>query len=135
MKSIMSKCKPETINEVEIELLDVDILKRCGVLIFNLFSRLKNDELLGSDSSCSLSTTTSFCRAGDTYMELIMMKTFDQLYDLMSHDLEKADSNYMVPPKLQLYDDLNDFMRHDQLHQINRYRLINLNIRFYSYLR
>jgi hypothetical protein len=129
--SVMPKCEPETTNEVEIEMLDVNVLKRCGDLIFNLFRRLKNDELLDSNSSCSLSTNMSFCSAGDTYMELIMMKTFDQLYDMMSHDLEKADSSYMVAPKLHLYDDLNDFMRHDQLHQINRYRVIDLNITIY----
>lgn len=121
---VTPKCKSDTKIEVAIELLNVNVLNRCGVLIFNLFERLKKDGILGNDSVCSSSTSMSSCSAGDTYMELNMKRAINELYDMMSHDLEKIDCSYIVPPRQQLYDDLNDFILHDELHQINRYILI-----------
>lgn len=132
--SITQGCISEVPNEIKIKLLDVDVLKRCGVLVFNLFKRSKDEAILESYNidTLNISYDASYYSEGDTYIELVMRKTFDELYDTMSHDLEKADGIFMVPSKLQLYDDLNDFIQKDQLHQINRYRLIDLNNRIFN---
>lgn len=101
----------------QIKLLDSIVLKQCGVIFFDLFTRFKNNEMSTGDCDSSVSTT-SFS-IGDTYMDLHMRKIFDRLYDMMSHYLENVDISYQSSPK-ELYDYLNIFMQNVQLHDINR---------------
>lgn len=98
--------------------LDVFVLVQCGDLFFDLFEWYKNSTSTSLSNSCS-SPSLASRNVGETYIDLVMEKTFKQLYDMMSHDLEKMDSFYQTRP-IQLYDDLNDFMRCVQLHKINR---------------
>ncbi|XP_026808798.1 uncharacterized protein LOC113551008 [Rhopalosiphum maidis] len=126
-------CDSDTRNdEDQTELLDAMVLKTCGQLVFDLFRRFRNNEVESTDGdsadTISSSTATaddcsesSIGSTGETYLDALMVRAFDRLYDVMSLDLEKADRRFQTPPKLQLYHELQNFVCHYQLHQINRY--------------
>lgn len=100
----------------QVKPLIVNAVKMCGEMLFNLFKKLlKNDEHY--ETSSSISTISSF---DTSYIDVIMIKRFDRLYDIMLCDLQNLDSSYKTRPKLQLYDDLYEFVHKNQLHNINR---------------
>ncbi|KAF0714482.1 Uncharacterized protein FWK35_00035691 [Aphis craccivora] len=125
----------DTQNEEQTELLDVMVLKTCGKLVFDLLRRCRNNDDPPTDcDSCdtissSIGTTADNCASsnnsiksiGETYLDVMMDRAFDVIYDAMSHDLEKAERRYQAPPKLQLYNELRSFVHYYKLHQINRY--------------
>lgn len=128
------ECDSGVQNVDQTELLDVMVLKTCGQLVFDLFERFENNDAnsTGGDTCSSNSTILSTATAdnsdglsnssvGDTYHDVLMDRTFDKLYDVMSQDLEKVNLCYQIPPKLQLYHKLKNFVSHHRLHQINRY--------------
>jgi len=126
-------CGSDTRNdEDQTELLDVMVLKTCGQLVFDLFRRFRNNEVESTDGDSTDTIPSSTATAddcsessigstGETYLDALMVRAFDRLYDVMSRDLEKADRRFQTPPKLQLYHELQNFVCHYQLHQINRY--------------
>lgn len=127
------ECDSGVQNAGQTELLDVMVLKTCGQLVYDLFERFENHDANStggdsdSDTTISLTDTLDNCdgssnsSVGDTYHDVLMTRTFDKLYDVMSQDLEKVNPCYQVPPKLQLYHKLKKFVSHYRLHQINRY--------------
>lgn len=131
----MVECDSGVQNVDQTELLDVMVLKTCGQLVFDLFERFENNDAnsTGGDDTCSSNTTISSTATadnsdglsnssvGDTYHDVLMVRTFDKLYDVMSQDLEKVNLCYQISPKLQLYHKLKNFVSHYRLHQINRY--------------
>lgn len=117
--SVQAECDSDP--DSQIPLLDSIVLKQCGVIFFDLFTRFKNNEMSTDDCDSSVSTTSY--SIGHTYMDLHMGRTFDRLYDMMSHYLENVDISYQSSPK-ELYDYLNVFMQNVQLHDINRYSIL-----------
>lgn len=113
--SVQAECNLDP--DSQIQLLDSMVLKQCGVIFFDLFTQFKNNDMSNGDCDSSASTTSQ--SIGDTYMDLHMGRTFDRLYDMMSHYLENVDISYQSSPK-ELYEHLNVFMQNVQLHKINR---------------
>lgn len=114
----LPKCDVNNENDCLMKPLDVVVLKECGEIFFDLFERFKNNTSpsFGNSYSCP---PTEPRKVFETYIDLVMEKTFKQLYDMMSQDLEKIDSFYQTRP-IQLYNDLDDFMQCVHLHKINR---------------
>lgn len=106
-------CDPDN----HIQLLDSNLLKQCGVIFYDLFTRFKNNDVSAGNFNSSVSFT--LFSADDTYMDLHMGRIFDRLYDMMSNYLENIDSSYLSKPR-QLYEDLNTYMQNVELHEINR---------------
>jgi len=130
----VTKFDSDSQNKEQTELLDVMVLKTCGQLVFDLLRRCRdNDEPSTDCDSCdtvsSIGTADNNCTSsnnsiksiGETYLDVMMDRAFNIIYDAMSHDLEKAERRYQAPPKLQLYNELRSFVHYYKLHQINRY--------------
>lgn len=106
-------CDPDN----KIQLLDLNVLKQCGVIFYDLFTQFKNNDISGGNFNSSVSIT--LFSSDNTYMDLHMGRIFDRLYDMMYNYLENIDSSYRWKPR-QLYEDLNLYMQNVQLHEINR---------------
>lgn len=104
-----------------IPLLDTDALLRCGELMFDLFVQSKTDvDDDEEDTDACRSSTGTRSVTGDTYMDLLVRKAFDWLYDLMAHDLEMADGNCYRSQPIRLYEDLGCFTQNARLRRMNR---------------
>lgn len=115
--SSQSKIDLKTNNETYPDKqLDLITVKKCGEMLFDLFkSLLKSEEHYDTGSSISITSSDD-----TSYIDVLMIKRFDRLYDMMICDLQKVDCSYQKGPKLQLYDDLYEFVHKNQLHIINR---------------
>lgn len=123
--SVLSECLLVAKNESQIKPLDMSVVKKCGEVIHRLFYQYKHNNTTTNDED-AISTSTCYSKDYKSFINLILEKRFEKLFDMMSHHLEKVDSIYWTPKKhlLDLYDDLADFVWNDtQLHKINKYRI------------
>lgn len=98
-----------------VESPDADAVELCGRFVSELFKRFRTK---GQPDCC--------CRATPiTFADKLMARSFDRLFDMMSHDLLRAadgDARARPPPQLRLYDDLGEFtLLCSPLHEINRH--------------
>lgn len=107
-----------------VESPDADAVELCGRFVSGLLQRFRAT----GDRDCRCPATAV------TFADKLMARSFDRLYDMMSHDLLRAadgDVRARPPPQLRLYDDLGEFTRLcSPLHEINRHAPPSASVAF-----
>lgn len=110
-----------------VESPDADAVELCGRFVSGLFKRFRTTGGRDGPDCCCRATAVTFA-------DKLMARSFDRLYDMMSHDLLRAadgDVRTRPPPQLRLYDDLGEFTRRcSPLHEINRHARPSVSVSF-----
>lgn len=110
-----------------VESPDADAVELCGRFVSGLFKRFRTAGVRDWPDDCCRVTATTFA-------DKLMARSFDRLYDMMSHDLLQAtdgDVRTRPPQQFRLYDDLSEFTRCcSPLHEINRHAPPSASVSF-----